>query len=389
MVFEKIEINKVEIEQSCFEENGAREFHLMLKPQKLNKFNIQLQQILDAFGSYTGKQELTKNSIAFFRLFVSDYANQLDIEETIKSHKCNNEVNFSLSVVQQPPLSNNKVEAWIHIIDDKHTPNNITKQNNELSVSRNNYTHLWSTQLITGNGATDSDKQTENIFRAYNNSLEKKGLSLRDNCIRTWLFVKDVDFNYKGVVKARKEFFEAVDMTSQTNYITSTGIEGRYHKPNINVIMDAYSVGGIKKEQVKFLTAPEKLNPTIDYGVTFERGTSVDYGDRRHIFISGTASINNKGEVVHLCDVEKQVVRAIENIEALLADAQADLDDIAHLIVYIRDIADYPVINNFFKKQHSKIPKVIVLAPVCRPEWLIELECIAIKKIENKAYANF
>ena len=35
------------------------------------------------------------------------------------------------------------------------------------------------------------------------------------------------------------------------------------------------------------------------------------------------------------------------------------------------------------------IPTVITLAPVCRPTWLIEMECIAIKECENAQYANF
>ena len=36
---------------------------------------------------------------------------------------------------------------------------------------------------------------------------------------------------------------------------------------------------------------------------------------------------------------------------------------------------------------HGK-PYVIVHAPVCRPGWLIEMECMAIKKISNPEYAK-
>ena len=36
----------------------------------------------------------------------------------------------------------------------------------------------------------------------------------------------------------------------------------------------------------------EDVNRTYEYGVTFERGTAVTYGDRRHVFIAGTASID-------------------------------------------------------------------------------------------------
>lgn len=389
MNLEKYNRLDVEMKLASFSAGAVNEYHLVLKPIKLATFNIQLEQVLNALSAFTCEKQIFGNSVVFMRLFVSDYANQIDVEKSINNHGCSKEVNLCLSVVQQPPLSNNKVEALVHIIEDKKDQQSITKTDKELTLARGNYTHIWSTQMITENGSVQSDKQTENIFKTFNNNLVSKGLTLKENCIRTWLFVKDVDFNYKGVVDARKAFFESVGMASGTNYISSTGIEGRFYKSDINVLMDAYSVGGISKEQVKFLTAPEKLSPTIDYGVTFERGTAVDYGDRRHIFISGTASINNKGEVVHVNDVEKQAARAIENIEALLNDAQAKLQDIAHLIVYLRDIADYPVIRDFFDNNLNRVPKVIVLAPVCRPEWLVELECMAIKKTENKQFTNF
>lgn len=54
----------------------------------------------------------------------------------------------------------------------------------------------------------------------------------------------------------------------------------------------------IKPDQIKYLYARTHLNPTYEYGVSFERGTAVDFEDRRQIIISGTASINNHGEIV-------------------------------------------------------------------------------------------
>ena len=132
------------------------------------------------------------------------------------------------------------------------------------------------------------------------------------------IFVQNVDVNYPGVVKARKEVFATQNLTEETHFIASTGIEGRYFDPMVFVTMDTYAVSGIRPEQIRYLYAPEHLNRTYEYGVTFERGTAVTYGDRRHIFISGTASIDRYGEIVHAGDVMKQASRMIENIEALL-----------------------------------------------------------------------
>ena len=42
-----------------------------------------------------------------------------------------------------------------------------------------------------------------------------------------------------------------------------------------------------------------------------------------------------------------------------------------------------------FNHRFPDIPKVIVLAPVCRPGWLIEMECMATKAITNEAFPKF
>ena len=120
------------------------------------------------------------------------------------------------------------------------------------------------------------------------------GLLLFCGSIRTCFFVRDVDVNYAGVVKGRKEEFVRLGLTEKTHYLASTGIQGQIADSRSLVLLDAYAVDGLQAEQIRFLHAPEYLNPTYEYGVTFERGTAVEYGDRKHIFISGTASIGGK-----------------------------------------------------------------------------------------------
>lgn len=391
MEYKKIKNNDVELEISTFSNNNVNEIHLFVKPINHSSFDNQLEDSVLALDNFLLENEIQNQAVVFTRYFVSDYANQADIFNTInlisdyKYNAC------AISIIQQPPINDNKVVLWAYIIDDKE--NSILNKTNEnetlISLKRNNYEHLWTTQLISETNFQSSFEQTTSIFTNFSNSLEQKGLSLKDNCIRTWLYVKDVDTNYSGVVTSRKKFFENQNMTKDTHFIASTGIEGKHFNHNVNVLMDAYSVGNIQSGQIKFLKAPDYLNPTHEYGVTFERGTSIDYGDRRHIFISGTASINSTGEVVYKKEVGKQIQRTLQNISALLADADADMMDVAQMIIYLRDIADRKEVNEFFNNHLLDIPKVILLAPVCRPEWLIEIECIAIKKINNTKCNNF
>lgn len=311
------------------------------------------------------------------RFFVSDAANQYSYIND-DSHTIN-------SIVQQPPLNGTKVALWLYYIRGN---NNIRKENNNLIVQRNGGNkYIYTTQLHIP--LKNEYTETEHIFNTYIETLKKHNSSLKENCIRTWIYVQGIDNHYKDMVKARIASFEYEGLNKESHYIASTAIEGRYSKTNSLVLMDAYAIEGIKGKQIKHLYAPTHLNRTHDYGVTFERGTTVDFADRRHVFISGTASINNKGEIVHPTNVEMQLARTLENVNMLLSEAECGMNDVVQIIVYLRDIADYSLVKSFFYKNYSNIPKVIVLAPVCRPGWLIEVECIAIKKIENKKLPHF
>lgn len=325
-------------------------------------FDEQLRQVHDEIKALS--EGLT---LRFIRFFISDCSNQQGPLENAFSW-----VNCPVSIVQQPPLDGTKLAAWCYCTEQTLNPA---------------YQHSLITGLISDKEG--SLAQMEDIFDQYATSISKEGQNIADNCVRTWIFVRDVDTNYAGVVKGRKNVFDAIGLTHKTHYIASTGIQGSTADHKNLVLMDAYSIGGLQKGQLNYLYAKSHLSPTYDYGVTFERGAYVDYGDRRHIFISGTASIDHKGEILHVGDVTGQAERMMENIEALLSEANATLNDIKVSIVYLRDTADYSVVSKLFQTNWPNLNPIFVLAPVCRPGWLIEMECIAIKAISAPEFAPF
>ena len=84
-----------------------------------------------------------------------------------------------------------------------------------------------------------------------------------------------------------------------------------------------------------------------------------------------------------------QTYRMWENVEILLAEGGMQFSDVMHLVVYLRDTGDYEVVSEMFKERFPDIPTVITLAPVCRPTWLIEMECVAVKANKNPQYRDF
>ena len=213
-------------------------------------------------------------------------------------------------------------------------------------------------------------------------TLSRFGASIEDNVLRTWIYAPHVDADYPGIVKARRELFDSINLTQDTHYIASTGIQGGTGERFARVSLDAYAVTGIAKEDIRYIQAPEHLSPTHIYGVTFERATAVALGDTEFLFISGTASIEDKGDVVHPGDVVKQTQRTLENISALLDSADFVRDDLSSFIIYLRDAADYEFVRPLIDEYSENLPAVCVKAPVCRPGWLIEIEATAGKYIK-------
>lgn len=332
-------------------------------------YTQQLETLVEAFAQVK-KEATTGASVVFKRFFLSDASNQAD---ELMNYEMEAPAG-ALSIIQQAPLNGTKIALWAYLATGMQTR---ALASGLYEASHGGYRHLW--LASAHNNAKDSERQTRILLNDYVMQLIGEGCSLADNCIRTWFFVNDVDLNYNGVVKARNEVFFTQNLTDRTHFIASTGIGGRQADAHVLSQMDAYAISGIKKEQVHYLYAPTHLNRTSDYGVSFERGTYIDYGDRRHVYISGTASINNKGEIMHRGDVVAQCHRMWENVETLLKEAGCTYDDAAQMIVYLRDPADYEVVRRLYEERFPNKPWVIVNAKVCRPGWLIEMETMAIK----------
>jgi enamine deaminase RidA (YjgF/YER057c/UK114 family) len=358
---------------------GVCEYQLMIRITKAGvPFSEQLKTVFD-FLKEIREQELNRATIVFQRFFLSDAANQIDLLTDLLPENKNN-----ISMIEHPPLDGSKIALWAYLQTEMEASES-NSSSGLYGVRHGEYTHLWKGTAIKPEG--DPETQMYALLKDYMIQLKEHNCTLAGNCIRTWISVRDIDVNYAGIVKARRKLFAANGLTEKTHYISSTGISGRHANPKASVLFDAYAVKGLSPGQVQYLHAGTHLNPTHEYGVTFERGTCIRYGDRRHVFISGTASIDNRGKIVHEGDVNRQAVRMIENVETLLKEAECGFEDLAYLIVYLRDIADYRSIRTMTGQRFREIPKIIVLAPVCRPGWLVEMECFAVKKEDSKKFA--
>jgi len=138
------------------------------------------------------------------------------------------------------------------------------------------------------------------------------------------------------------------------------------------------------------VSASSVLNEAYDYGSAFSRGLRIEMGNHDLIFISGTASVDEKGDTVHKGDFRAQCWRTYRNITELLTAQGATWRDIVKCTCYLRDIErDYEefnrVRNAFFNYlELSPLPASVgIQARLCREDLLVEIEAIAILKRED------
>lgn len=135
------------------------------------------------------------------------------------------------------------------------------------------------------------------------------------------------------------------------------------------------------------ISAPEALNEAYHYErpSSFSRALRVEIGDVVALLISGTASVDESGQSVHIGDFRAQTRRMFQNVSALLHRGGATWKDVVRTWYYLRDIdRDYAAFNEertaFYQEvELDPLPASTgVQAKLCRPELLVEMEAVAI-----------
>ena len=145
-------------------------------------------------------------------------------------------------------------------------------------------------------------------------------------------------------------------------------------------------VAGATAVSKRAITNLNVLNEAFEYPrpSSFSRGLRIDLNGLVILLISGTASIDEDGQTVHIGDFRAQVRRTYKNITGLLEAEGATWKDIVRTTCYLRNIErDYAEFNEertaFYREQKlNPLPASTgIQAVLCRPELLVEIEAIA------------
>lgn len=351
-------------------------YFTILSPLAEGSFGEQLDCLSELTARWLTAHSLTCSDLVQARVYLTDAANTAD---ALTAHPLSLmlRAESAFSWIEQPLLDGTKVALQLWAIKGG-AEKRIWEDGIALS-SGEDVLLFQSVRFQEGEvSGRDARQQTREAFERHIDRMAEMGMTLERDCHRTWLYVRDIDRHYGGVVKGRNEIFAREGLTADTHFIASTGIGGYGDNAQAILCADFLSlVAGGKDMHIHYLQATDYLNPTAEYGVAFERGTALDFRNCRYRFISGTASIDRNGSCLYRGDVVAQAGRLFLNIGKLLAADGATLQDVRYMIVYLRDVADTAVIRKYMEEHFPHIPNLLTEARVCRPEWLIEVECIA------------
>lgn len=157
---------------------------------------------------------------------------------------------------------------------------------------------------------------------------------------------------------------------------------------NVAELLQEIATGPVTKRAI---TNHQVLNEAYSYGSAFSRGLRIDLNGLSILLISGTASIDEHGNTVHVGDLRAQTRRTFSNITGLLESEGATWRDVVRTTCYLRDIErDYQAFNEersaFYREQRlSPLPASTgIQAILCRPDLLIEIEAIAMFRREPR-----
>lgn len=244
------------------------------------------------------------------------------------------------------------------------------------------------------------------VFRQSGELLARAGMAW-PNVVRTWWYLSGITDpegktqRYMEMNRARADAFAGLQFGNHhlqvapghSGFPASTGI-GMTAGTGLSLATLALKTD---RREVTLLPLENPLQtPAYDYAARyspvspkFARAMTLVLPDYLTTWISGTASITHS-EVRHPGDIVGQTEQTLDNIAALIApenfarhglpDTRASLRDLAKVRVYVKRAADYAACRAVCEQRLGNLPAVYVIADVCRPELLVEIEGVAFSR---------
>ena len=97
------------------------------------------------------------------------------------------------------------------------------------------------------------------------------------------------------------------------------------------------------------------------------------------VYTAGQVAWNEDGDVIGIGDVTAQTRQTLSNVQSVLREGGATLDDVLKCNVYLADIRHFQAMNDVFAEFFPNDPpaRTTVQALLAEPEMLVEIEAVA------------
>ena len=308
------------------------------------------------------------------------------------------------SYIPQAPCGGRLLAIEALGISCKHGNAQIERISDQLVVARHDgITWAYIANATPSYNTVGAYEQSMGAFQQLQTLLAQAGMRL-EQVLRAWHYQGGIVAEegnvqrYKELNRARADFYHGTRFMQNLlppnfqgpAYPASTGIGTTGRGFSISAIAlqtqrpEIVAVPLENPRQTPAFTYPAIYSPSSPQ---FARGMAISCGNYATIFISGTASVTHS-EVQHVGDVAGQTQETLNNITALISEENLSrhglpglgttLEGLGLARVYIKRPEDYEQVRTICEERLGELPVVYVVADVCRPDWLVEIEGIAL-----------
>lgn len=116
---------------------------------------------------------------------------------------------------------------------------------------------------------------------------------------------------------------------------------------------------------------------------SYSHGIRVDVGDSEMFFVTGQIALDKEGRVVAPNDIAKQAEFVFENIQTILKEGGASLNDVVKAVIYVTDISkfkDISAVRNRYFAKSKPVSTLVEISKTVKEGCDIEIDVIAVRK---------
>ncbi|KLU73001.1 MAG: hypothetical protein RHS_1243 [Robinsoniella sp. RHS] len=252
-----------------------------------------------------------------------------------------------------------------------------------IFLKNKDYQSLMLHSIHVKDNRLDSYSQTMLMFDRAKRVLEENGFSFTD-VVRTWIYLADILAQYDDFNRVRNYKFKEFGLIQseietgileQIYLPASTGI-GCNNPFLASGVMDVYAIK--PSSDSNYIIRNEtgkKQKSAYRYGSAFSRSMVVENEKRKAVYLSGTASINEKGESVFIGDICGQIDETYKVIRDLIQNEDVTFDELCEGTLFIKK-ADYIHQHEKYVNETglSQLPLIPIIADICRDDLLFEID---------------